>query len=65
MLPIERQNQILQILENKDMSKLEELHAQIPGVSISTLRRDIKALENEGKIEYLFGGAVRLCDGAG
>lgn len=65
MLPIERRNQILQILENKDMSKLEELHAQIPGVSISTLRRDIKALENEGKIEYLFGGAVRLCDGAG
>lgn len=65
MLPIERQNQILQILENKNLSKLEELHAKIPSVSISTLRRDIKTLENEGKIEYLFGGAVRLRDGTG
>ena len=65
MLPIERQNQILKILENKNLSKLDELHKQIPNVSISTLRRDIKTLEDEGKIEYLFGGAVRLSNGSG
>lgn len=65
MLPIERQNQILKILENKNLSKLDELHDQIPSASISTLRRDIKTLEEEGKIEYLFGGAVRLRDATG
>lgn len=65
MLPIERQNQILKILEEKNLSKLDELHDKIPDVSISTLRRDIKTLEDEGKIEYLFGGAVRLPDGGG
>lgn len=65
MLPIERQNKILKIIEEKTMSKLDELHDKIPEASISTLRRDIKTLENEGKIEYLFGGAVRLPDGTG
>ncbi|RMC23870.1 MULTISPECIES: DeoR/GlpR family DNA-binding transcription regulator [unclassified Lactobacillus] len=60
MLPVERQNKILTILKNSKMIKLDELHQQIPDVSLSTLRRDIKVLEDKGKIEYLFGGAIRL-----
>jgi DeoR family transcriptional regulator, fructose operon transcriptional repressor len=60
LLPVERQNKILAILKNSKMIKLDELHQQIPDVSLSTLRRDIKVLEDKGKIEYLFGGAIRL-----
>lgn len=60
MLPIERQNKILEIVKNNKMIKLEELQKQIPDVSQSTIRRDIKVLEKEGKIEYIFGGAIRL-----
>lgn len=60
MLPVERQNKILEILKNKNLSKLDEIHKSMPNVSISTLRRDIKTLEGENKVEYLFGGAVRL-----
>lgn len=60
LLPVERQHKILEILKKKDLSKLDEIHKSMPNVSISTLRRDIKTLENEDKVEYLFGGAVRL-----
>ncbi|WP_147440877.1 MULTISPECIES: DeoR/GlpR family DNA-binding transcription regulator [unclassified Lactobacillus] len=60
LLPVERQNKILTILKNNKMIKLDELHQQIPEVSLSTLRRDIKVLEKKEKIEYLFGGAIQL-----
>lgn len=64
LLPVERQHKILEILKNNKLSKLDEIHEQIPCVSVSTLRRDIKKLETENKIKYLFGGAVRLTSNA-
>lgn len=65
MIPYERQEKILEILKNKELMKIEELQKLIAGVSISTLRRDLKELEKMGKIEYLFGGAVKLFSDTG
>lgn len=59
MIPYERQRRILKLLEGRDLVWLEELQDEIPGVSSSTLRRDIKELERLGKVERLQGGAIK------
>ncbi|MFC6181806.1 DeoR/GlpR family DNA-binding transcription regulator [Lactiplantibacillus daowaiensis] len=59
MIPYERQERILQFLTDKDLVKIDEIHAQLPEFSLSTLRRDLKSLESNGKIEYLIGGGVK------
>lgn len=65
MIPYERQKKILQVLSKQELIKIDELHQLIPEVSISTLRRDLKELQNSDKIEYLFGGAVKLSENNG
>ncbi|BDR55925.1 DeoR/GlpR family DNA-binding transcription regulator [Xylocopilactobacillus apis] len=65
MIPYERQETILQILSKQELLKIDELQKLIPDVSISTLRRDLKELEKSNKIEYLFGGAVKLSENNG
>ncbi|EJN94437.1 DeoR/GlpR family DNA-binding transcription regulator [Streptococcus ratti] len=60
MIPYERQQKILEIIENKEIVKIDQLQELISGVSISTLRRDLKELEKARKIEALSGGAVKL-----
>lgn len=59
MIPYERQEKIVRLLADKDLVKIDELQEHLPDVSISTLRRDLKTLEAEGKIEYLAGGAIK------
>lgn len=59
MIPYERQEKILEILENHGLIKIEELQEQIPSVSVSTLRRDLKELEKLNKVQMLMGGAVK------
>ncbi|MFX3616462.1 MAG: glucose PTS transporter subunit IIA [Sporolactobacillus sp.] len=59
MIPYERQKEIVRLLINKDIIKIDELQTHLPNISMSTLRRDLKALESDGKIEYLVGGAVK------
>lgn len=59
MIPYERQRRILELLEDRELVLLEELQGEIPGVSSSTLRRDIKELERLGKVEHLQGGAIK------
>ncbi|AVK61415.1 DeoR/GlpR transcriptional regulator [Lactobacillus sp. CBA3605] len=59
MIPYERQEKISQLLTARELVKIDELKAYLPEVSYSTLRRDLKTLENEGKIEYLNGGGVK------
>lgn len=59
MIPYERQATILKALSKDDLLKIEELQLLIPGVSISTLRRDLKELEKLGKVVMLTGGAVK------
>ena len=61
MIPYERQERILEVLENRGLIRIEELQKFIPGVSVSTLRRDIKELENANKVQMLSGGAVKIC----
>ncbi len=54
-----RQGKILEAISNNDVVFLKELAMQM-GMSESTIRRDLLKLEQDGKIEALRGGAVRL-----
>ncbi|MGX7265095.1 DeoR/GlpR family DNA-binding transcription regulator [Enterococcus crotali] len=60
MIPYVRQEKIIEILESRELIKIEELQKLIPEVSISTLRRDLKELEGVNKVQTLSGGAVKL-----
>lgn len=62
MIPYERQDKIMQILtENSDsIFKIEKLNEKIPNISISTLRRDLKILEQNNRLKLLTGGGVKL-----
>lgn len=59
MIPYERQKKIIELLEDQELLKFDELKEQFDNVSESTLRRDLKALESKNKIEYLSGGAIK------
>ena len=54
-----RQGKIMETISNHDVVFLKDLASQM-GMSESTIRRDILKLEQDGKIEALRGGAVRL-----
>ncbi len=60
MIPYERQAKIVKLLENNTLLKIEDLKENLPGVSISTLRRDLKELEKDNRVQLLTGGAVKL-----
>lgn len=60
MIPYERREKIIELLRDSDVIKIEELQSHFAIVSLSTLRRDLKELKNEGKIELLSGGGVKL-----
>ena len=60
MIPYERQERIVECLQKSGLARISELQEELPGVSISTLRRDLKELEALGKVEHLSGGAVKL-----
>lgn len=59
MIPYERQKKILEIIEDNELVKIDELQNAFENISISTLRRDLKQLEKNRKIELLSGGAVK------
>jgi len=63
MLPLERQNKILEILEKKQAVTVEELCAVLYS-SGATIRRDLQALESSGMIRRTHGGAVHIDSGA-
>ncbi|MCX7711503.1 MAG: DeoR/GlpR family DNA-binding transcription regulator [Clostridia bacterium] len=54
----ERQQQILQILEQKGEVQLQQLKDFFPDVSVMTLRRDLTSLESDGYLIRTHGGAV-------
>ncbi|RCX12337.1 DeoR family transcriptional regulator [Anaerobacterium chartisolvens] len=54
----ERQQQILQILENKGEIQLQQLKIIFPAISMMTLRRDLISLEGDGYLIRTHGGAV-------
>jgi len=57
MLIVERQDKLLAILRQRQTAQLEELARELD-VSISTVRRDLDVLEQQGLAERLHGGAV-------
>jgi len=65
MIPYERQEKIIRLLTNKDLVKIDQLQESFTGVSLSTLRRDLKTLEKDGRIEYLKGGGIKSSPGTG
>ena len=58
MIPYERQQLVLQHLNESGLLKIEELQELVPDTSVSTLRRDLKELEKQGRVELLAGGAL-------
>ncbi|ADH98451.1 DeoR/GlpR family DNA-binding transcription regulator [Salisediminibacterium selenitireducens] len=59
MLTFERQQLILDHLEEQGVAKLHEL-VDVTGASESTIRRDLTVLENERKLKRIHGGASRI-----
>jgi DeoR family fructose operon transcriptional repressor len=64
MIPYVRRKQIIEEIEKKDIAYVEELAQSLPNISISTIRRDLKTLADEGQIELLRGGAARIKENA-
>lgn len=60
MIPYERQVQILQYLETKEVANIEDFMQLFGNVSESTIRRDLKSLADEGQILLLRGGGAKL-----
>ena len=59
MLPLERQQHILEILKEKQAVSVEELCARLYS-SGATIRRDLQILENSGQLRRTHGGAIFL-----
>ena len=55
----DRREQILAMLKQDGSVKVQTLTSHF-GVSIETIRRDLEALENEGLLRRVYGGAVLL-----
>ncbi|MBF6977590.1 DeoR/GlpR transcriptional regulator [Aerococcaceae bacterium zg-BR22] len=59
MIPYNRQQKIMGLFKNKEIIYLDELVPLFPDVSVSTIRRDLKKLSDDNRIELLHGGAIK------
>ncbi|MDC7127001.1 MAG: DeoR/GlpR family DNA-binding transcription regulator [Spirochaetales bacterium] len=59
MIPYMRRKKILELLHTKEFVYLDEL-VEYTGVSLATVRRDLKLFEEEGQVEFLQGGAAKI-----
>jgi DeoR/GlpR family transcriptional regulator of sugar metabolism len=57
MLIVERHQRLLEILRSEGSAALEDLASRL-AVSVSTVRRDLDALETQGLLQRTHGGAV-------
>ena len=55
MIPVLRQQQILEFIKEKGSVSLSEVVKKI-GISESTIRRDLKELEQQGFVDLYRGG---------
>ena len=62
MIPELRRQDLLQHIADKNVAFMQEIAGEL-GISLSTVRRDLKALELEGEIIILRGGAVKIKKG--
>ena len=60
MIPYTRKKKIVDLIEEKEMVRIEELLNLLPEVSESTIRRDLQSLAQEGKLILLRGGAAKM-----
>jgi DeoR/GlpR family transcriptional regulator of sugar metabolism len=58
-MPTDRRKKIIELLDSHGAVTLNELNKIFPSVSVMTLRRDLKHLENEGIVIRTHGGAVK------
>ena len=58
MVPELRKEEILKSIKKRDISYIKDLAAEL-GISLSTVRRDVAALEQEGSVIVMRGGAVK------
>ncbi len=63
MLPLERQNQIIEILKSRRAATVDELCRALYS-SGATVRRDLNLLEKDGLLKRTHGGAVLLEEGS-
>ena len=59
MIPYIRRKKVLELLHTKELVYLDEL-VEYTGVSLATIRRDLKLFEEEGQVELLQGGAAKI-----
>lgn len=64
MIPYIRRQKIIDELEKNDLVYVEDLSRILPEISVSTIRRDLKTLADEGQIVLLRGGAAKLKNGS-
>jgi DeoR family transcriptional regulator, fructose operon transcriptional repressor len=57
MLPVERQKEILEEIRGRHAVKAEDLSIRF-GVSVETVRRDLRQLADKGLLERVYGGAA-------
>ena len=57
MLPVERRERLLALLQERKSASTEELAAALE-VSVMTVRRDLELFQKEGRIQRCHGGAV-------
>lgn len=60
MIPYERRQQILQLLDENEFVSTEQIISKLDGVSESTIRRDLKAMSDEGLLLLMRGGASKV-----
>lgn len=64
MIPFERRKQILDELRKTEIVTVSNFMEVLKDTSESTIRRDLKALEDDGEIVLLRGGAAKLKTGS-
>lgn len=60
MIPFVRRQQIIDFLGKREIGYIADFIELFENVSESTIRRDLKALEGEGQVQLLHGGAATL-----
>lgn len=60
MIPYLRRKRILELLSENEIMTLEALQNQLAPSSMSTVRRDILAMQAENQVKMLRGGSVKL-----
>ncbi len=59
MFPKERRKEILEIVNATGFATVDDLSKRF-GVSVDSIRKDLKSLQREGKIKREYGGALRI-----